>query len=424
MVDPLLSLSDMLALMDLDAYVSMPRGRETFAKLKRLRERAAAEDNESLLQASGPLEQIEIVRVFAVASLSARRVTPEQVQRLRRPLLEDESISVRLATARLLRAVPVPETIPLLLKALLNSHDPQLRAVLAYALQDTVAPVDWQVKVSLLLDMLQADGRYHEHLEMGTLVTAVMPQDNILRQNRFILADYFTALACLHDEARIIGILAGLLLESCGRNLNRANERVDNYIQTNPESKKKLQTLRTEINSSLTPAELQNNLRNTFQKPLAKVHDEIHSSWKATIKDAARILKTQWAINSLISVASFLILGVAIYLMLGQQEWLTGLIAAAIALVILVISLRFGGAGKEIREVLAEIGIANAAYAAYVQRLLEISHVYARLYLDEKPSYKHVHESNKLINAAVQDTIKALRVESPPTLEAFLDQIP
>jgi hypothetical protein len=420
MTDPLLSMADMLALMDLDPYVAMPQSRETFARLKQLRAQATAGNNDALLTEIKRSRQ-EVTRVFAAGSIVPDTATEKHVAELGDYLLKPESVSLQLAIIRTFSQIPLPETVNWLLKCLIQTHDPSLRAALAYAIRSAAGLTEWQEKVTLLLDELQNDGRYREHLEMGALVTAVCPPDSKLRLDRYLLTD--TLINCApSSNDRMIGILAGLILESCGRNINRAGERLEVYAQMSPEHKITWDALRAEVSGLLTPGELRANLDRTFQQPVKAVHDEINASWQATIQDTRKGLKMRLAISSLVSIGGVLLLGTAVYLV-WQKETVAGLISAVLSLTVLLLSFFYSGPIKETRRALTDIGVANAVYAAYMQRMLAISHVFVQQYLvGQKPSFEQVKQTNEMVNDVVQNTVKALREERPSTLDELIDQ--
>jgi hypothetical protein len=181
--------------------------------------------------------------------------------------------------------------------------------------------------------------------------------------------------------------------------------------------------MRSEINSLLTPAELRANLEETFQKPLTAVHKEIQSTWQTAVKNTGYSLRVRLAISSLISFAGVVFLGFSIWRAVWQEEWTSGLVGIALALIILILSYFYSGPVRETRQTLADVAVANAVYAAFVQRMLEISHVYTRLRLGgRKPSYEDVEKSSAIINGIVQDTVKALREDRPATLDDLIDQ--
>ncbi|MCB0019528.1 MAG: hypothetical protein KDE09_17175, partial [Anaerolineales bacterium] len=68
-----------------------------------------------------------------------------------------------------------------------------------------------------------------------------------------------------------------------------------------------------------------------------------------------------------------------------------------------------GGSVRDSKQALTEIGAANAVYAAYVQRTLEIGNTYTQLYLQDKLTYQELRVSSQLISEAMNDAVRALR---------------
>lgn len=422
MMEQITTVVEMLDLLSLDHRGALREGPESLQRLRSLREAGAAGHNDDLLVAMATVERVELFRVFAALSLKPETLTPDQITRLHKFLLDDENISLRTAVARQLRLAPQPIVLDRLFDALVRCNDPQLRSIIAYAIAEN--PVTgWQGKIDQMLIVFQRYKYHREHLDCAALVTAIRPSVDDLAQRRFLLTDSLIqkAVSLTDDVERVTGILAGLIIESVGHNLNRANQRVGEYEYAHDEPATALVLLRSEMNSLLTPAERQARLEETFSDPLRKAHDEIRAIWESSIKNVERSLRSRRGLGAMgfgVGLLALLAAVIMIVIQDGNGYWL-----ALIGITTLAITAVYSGPVRNSKEVLTEIGTANAVYTAYVQRTLEISNAYSHLYLQDKLTYAELERSNQLIGAAMNDAVKALRTEGNTSFEDFINQL-
>ncbi|MCL4267290.1 MAG: hypothetical protein KJ069_29200 [Anaerolineae bacterium] len=102
MTEQLTTFVEMMAHLDLDAYMPLPEPhRRTFRKLKNLRAQAAARDNQPLINELQPESQPnELIRVYAASMIVADRVDLIQLEVLGRCLQADKSTPVCIALAK------------------------------------------------------------------------------------------------------------------------------------------------------------------------------------------------------------------------------------------------------------------------------------------------------------------------------------
>jgi hypothetical protein len=245
-----------------------------------------------------------------------------------------------------------------------------------------------------------------------------------LAQSRFLLTDHLIHKAVLltDDLERMTGILAGLIIESVGHNLNRANQRVGEYEYAHAEPATALVLLRSEMNSLLTPAERQAQLEGTFSGPLREAHDEIRHIWESSIKDVDRYLRARQRLGAIGFGLGLLTLLVAVVMIIFVQNS-NGLVVALMGIITLAGTAVYAGSVRDNKEILTEIGAANTVYAAYIQRILQINNTYTHYYLQDKLTYTELQESNKLISEAMNDAIKALRATGQASFEDLIAQL-
>ncbi len=422
MIEQITTLVELLDLLSLDHRIILREGNEPVNRLRALREMGDVGNNDGLLLAMSTVEPVELFRVFAALSLQPQTLTSDQITRLHEFLLNDESISLKTAVARQLRLATEPTVINKLFDTLVRCNDPQVRSVIAYALAEN-ATADWKGKIGEMLIVFRRYKYHREHMDYAALLTAIRPSVDILAQNRFLLTDHLIhkTVSLTDDIERVTGILAGLIIESVGHNLNRANQRLGEYEYAHDEPAMALILLRSEMNSLLTPAERQSRLEETFSDPLRKAHDEIHAIWESSIKNVERSLRSRRGLGAIgfgVGLLALLAAVIMIVIQNGNGYWL-----ALIGITTLAITAVYSGPVRNSKEVLTEIGTANAVYTAYVQRTLEISNAYSHLYLQDKLTYTELERSNQLISAAMNDTVKALRTEGKTSFEDFINQL-
>jgi hypothetical protein len=100
----------------------------------------------------------------------------------------------------------------------------------------------------------------------------------------------------------------------------------------------------------------------------------------------------------------------------------TYLLLAIAGLVLIVLSFSFRDSATDARQALAHIGIANAAYSAYVQRTLQISTGYAQQFLKGQLTPDDIAKSTELIQKALNSTVSAMNPERP-SLDDFLNDL-
>lgn len=72
----------------------------------------------------------------------------------------------------------------------------------------------------------------------------------------------------------------------------------------------------------------------------------------------------------------------------------------------------YRGPLNDIRNSVNDLGIASASFIAYIHRVLQISHTFSFYYLKEQITFEEMKKSNALIEDAMKDTVKTLKVDN------------
>jgi hypothetical protein len=419
MIEEVTTLTDLIDLLNLERHSADSQENADLVHLQRLRAARLAGENDELLHEIFRQEASPLHRVYAALSLQPATLNLEQVNRLRGCLLSDNHVSLQTAVARQLRFVGDSAVINQLFDTLIRCRDPQLRSLIAYSIAEN-GIMHWQEKVDAMLTALQRCNYYREQLDHNALIAAIRPSEDILFQNRFSLTDYLIQKAALlsGDSERVTGIMAGLIIESVGNNLNRANQRITQYENSGDQAEADLALLRSELNSLLTPAERQAQLEQTFTKPLEDASKKVRHIWESSLNNVETNLRLrQWLGMGGIAVGTImLIIGLLFEIDRGP-------LMALIGVILVVASVIYSGRIQDQKRMLAEIGVANAVYTAYIQRTLEISNAYTHLYLHNQLTSEKLAESNELISKTMNDTVKALRTEGKTSLDDLLNEL-
>ncbi len=437
----------MLVHLDLDAYRPLPEPYfSTISQLRELRTRAGAGDNEALIQAvQNESQPDELIRVYAAGMIVADRLDTDQVKILGRLLLTDSNVSVQVALAKKLRDVPASDAVPLkeivswLLKAIIHGRHVELRLIAAEVARakhdrlDTPPQETWQSKVDVLFHLLAVSTYYREHLDITALVTAVTPPPEMPRSDRSDDIQPPLANACMSYAAvnqrnkRLAGILAALVVESCGHSLYRAGQCLTDYLRAHPNDADKLNLLREEINSLLMPPELLKTLAESYEQPLETLQKEVRSNWAKSVGSAQFGLYVRLIVGAVVSmgvaVAGVCLLVQGIQGLSDTAVWLPT-VHIVLGLFLLLFPLVYRGPVRDFQQMMADIGTANTVYATFTQQRLHISHHHAALSLQNRLTMAELQESSQLLGNAMKEAVQTLRHERKPvTIDEFLKQM-
>lgn len=396
--DQLTTLVDLMILWDTEAGAPFPFPNTTLERLRTLRDHFEQNQVNEALPALADYRHGEMERAYAAALLTRYlRQTPPPfinddlrdsiITQLAHALKTEPGFSARVAVVRALQAINHPNALDPLIKALRNSIEPDFRAIVAAAIRAHSTP--WPRKLAAIIASLNELQLFRTHLDAAAILTACLPviedptPSATIERNHLALTHALIEKATLyHEDPRMTGILAALITENCGRNLHRANRFINEYETTRHIASAHLDPLRLEINATITPAELQNTLQTRFYQPIDQTHAEIKEVWLESIRHSQQFLRIRLysSLGTRVIGGIILILG-AIGTGLFSNAATTYLLLSIAGLALIILSFSFRDSVTDARQALAHIGIANAAYSAYVQRTLQISNGYAQQFL-------------------------------------------
>jgi hypothetical protein len=160
---------------------------------------------------------------------------------------------------------------------------------------------------------------------------------------------------------------------------------------------------------------LKTNLEKYFQKPIHTLNSDTHHNWKKTIQYAQYGFMIRMIMSTVVFIVGILLLGLSSYeFFLGDKtgDELFGVGISFVAGLGTMLTVVYTGPLKQIRESVNDLGIASAAFIAYVHRVLEISHTFSYYYLNQKITFEEMEKSSELIDKAMKNTIKELSDKS------------
>lgn len=415
---------DLLALLDLDGFARMPDAREDFFRLKSIREKASVDDVSELLPyLDYKSTHQELVRVFAIVSVRAEHDSPELVHKLTALIKPSKKVSknIRLAAIQALQRLPSPLALETLITRLISERDPLIKEHLCYAIN--VHEGDkWEEKLKLTLSKIEGSSYYREHLDFRSLYQALRPPDEEVTKQRYALSHYICQ-SGKYEDMRMVGIIGGLILEECNYDQSAVIQLTADLINTTSANKAFLEQLANEMRFPMSGHEINSELETNFHQPLRTAHHDFRENWQSMQKTLFRNLTLRFYAMLVFSGFSAALLIISFGVLFVSQRWAEGLIGIVVALGVLIMTFLFYGSMENARQVHFDIGAANTAFLAFIQRSLELSNAFNFLYRHGKLDSQMLQDSENLIGKAMKSSVQEIRVKNRDSLQALLDDL-
>lgn len=134
---------------------------------------------------------------------------------------------------------------------------------------------------------------------------------------------------------------------------------------------------------------------------------------------AQRIAQIGFALRALMSVTLF---GIGAYMVITSfQYFLRGELnteaffgpgVAFVAGLGTMLTMVYTGPLRDIKKAVSDVGAADAAFMAYIHRLLQVSHTFSYYYLDGKATFDELQSAGDLIKDTLTETVKIIRTEA------------
>ena len=220
------------------------------------------------------------------------------------------------------------------------------------------------------------------------------------------------------DNKRMTEILGRLLVQAVDGDQETAGARINAYESQHPEAEAGLRKLREAVGGSeaLEPimSALKDNLAE-FDAPIRELNVETRAAWELTIKNAQDGFRARMWMSGVVFAVGIFLLAVSSYKFLsgsitGADLYGAGVpFVSGLAMTLLVV---YRGPLAEIRQSVNDVAIANASFIAFVHRVMETSITFSHYYLKQEMTFENLGKANTLIQSALMDTVRALRLRA------------
>lgn len=337
---------------------------------------------------------------------SEDEITPYLLNLLNKEEFKNEALN---ALAR----IGSKDGFPIVIKEIVESQDSWTRRTLANDLREN-SKWNWNERADEVIEIIKSLKINAGDIDSLAIINAIRISDYPEPKNQDPVIDYLIGKS-IGQEGRMIGIFAKLIIEICDRNQLYAGQKVKEYEKVFKIQPDKLRDLRIAIGGeiALDPllSILKNNLDENFQKPIAKLNKDTRNMWQKTIRYAQYGFTTRMAMSVIVFLVGIFLLILSSWEILFEQiksEQIFGVGVSFITGLGMMLTIVYRGPLKEIRKSVNDLGIASAAFIAYVHRVLEISHTFSYYYLNQKITFSEMTNSSKLIDEAMNNTVGLL----------------
>lgn len=321
------------------------------------------------------------------------------------------------AAIQSLAARGTKEAIPFIIDEILNSSDSYLKQDLAQKLKSKF-DLNWEERLEKFLNAIKVKNIRPEAIDEEAIVFAIIDEGATLTVNKDHIIEVLIRKS-IDEDKRMTGVYAKLIVELSSKSQSVAGQKVSEFEIIHNIESVKLKGLRIAIGGDTAidslMGVLQTNLEKYFQRPIHDLNTDTHQNWKKTIKYAQYGFMMRMIMSVLVFIIGILLLCISSYeFFLGNStgEELFGVGISFVAGLGTMLTVIYTGPLRQIRESVNDLGIASAAFIAYVHRVLEISHTFSFYYLNQNITFEEMEKSSELIDKAMRNTIELLSDKS------------
>lgn len=363
-------------------------------------------------QALGPGEDFQTRRaaVKALVTLQGSVCIPS----ITRILTEPNQTDLQLLVIEQLDEMEDPGALKPMCKAMIEIADEDVRAAIKTALKKTS---DWRQKANQFMNLFEEEAYTQAGLPADEIVAAIAPDAQELSQNRYVLTDLLIERSKDFSDPRLLEILGAMIRASTFGDQDAAGERLNDFEKRGRLSRDKLDQLRIRVGGekALSPmlSLLNQDLETYFRLPVKNLNDITMKNWQDTIRYAQSGFLARMVMSGVVFLVGILLVCVSGFRFMfstldTQQMFGNGVsFVSGLATMLLII---YTGPLKQIRGAVDDLGTANAAFIAYIHRVLQTSHTFSLYYLHERINFEEMQKSSLLIQQAMSQTIHGLRL--------------
>jgi hypothetical protein len=385
---------------------------EALYKYSEIRDVKAFEFLKELLKVynDNPSFQREIIRAIGYQKSEKKEIDNYLLQLLNIEKFKD------IAIENLARR-GVDAAIPMIIYEILNSPDGYIRRSLGNYLRTSYS-LSWEKRLDMLITEIDKQNIRPEAIDEEVIVAAIVDVGSSLTGNKDHIIENLI-IRSIDQDRRMTGVYAKLIVELSSKSQSTAAQKISDVEKDHGIDSKKLKNLRIAIGGDTAIDSvmgiLKSNLEKYFQTPIHELNSDTHKNWKKTIQYAQYGFMIRMIMSVVVFIVGILLLGLSSYeFFLGDKtgDELFGVGISFVAGLGTMLTVVYSGPLKQIRESVNDLGIASAAFIAYVHRVLEISHTFSYYYLNQKITFEEMDKSSELIDKAMKNTIKELSDKS------------
>ncbi len=328
--------------------------------------------------------------------------------------MTDGSLKIRQRTARLLGKESTSKSIRILWQQLCLDQSMIVKEEAMHSLEKFNA---FEQKYQGLMELIHKVKPTRASLESEWIVRALLNVNSDTEPQKPQIARKLVQAAAGADKS-VNAVMAALLIAVADRNLARAGTYIDQIQEQQRIDPGKLASLRVDVGGqhALNPLfeKLEGDLKTYFQDPIHDLNEQTKTEWQSTIAAARIGYLVRMSMGCIVFLVGMVLLTVSFYLYItnqlsGNQLWGTGVsFVSGLGSMILVI---YTGPLKDIRGAVSDMGASNAAFIAYIHRILQISHTFSAYYLNQNITFEDTRASCSLIDQAMVSTVSKLEFE-------------
>jgi predicted RNA-binding Zn-ribbon protein involved in translation (DUF1610 family) len=209
----------------------------------------------------------------------------------------------------------------------------------------------------------------------------------------------------------------------CGASYSDARIKIDgeNISFVCPDCGKALDILRT-----AKIKKLEKDLDKNFQPPITKLNKETQEMWQATVKFAQYGFVVRMGLSVIAFIVGMILLILSSWQIIFGKLTLEQMLGPGISFASglgTMFYVVYRGPLKEIRQSVGDLGIASAAFIAYIHQVLQISHTFSYYYINQQITFEEMNRSSELIKKAMIATVSVLYPQQAEMLNKGVDEM-
>ncbi len=269
----------------------------------------------------------------------------------------------------------------------------------------------WKDRADSVVEALKSSNIKAADVDSAAVISAIRIPDYLRPKSQDSVIDFLIDNA-IDQNSRLTDIFAKLIVDICSGSQSIAGQKIEEYERNSKIPPNKFRKLRIAIGGEIALDPLldilERNLEKYFQEPITELNNDTLKMWQKTIRYAQYGFSIRMAMSVIVFIVGIILLSLSSWnILFGdlQGKEIFGVGVSFVTGIGMMLTIVYKGPLKEIRKSINDLGIASAAFIAYVHRVLEVSHTFSFYYLNQKITFDEMTKSSKLIDEAMNNTI-------------------